>query len=99
MRKYLFILIFLGGCVPSANDKTVSGLVATVDSLKGVTSRAQLLTDSLRIELNYQMMMSRRTAIKVHDYALIVQKNPSQSVFIVNWVDRAFQYTKTPKEK
>ena len=100
MRKYIFFgLIVLAGCIPQANEKTVQNLVATVDSLKTVNSHKQVFIDSLRIELSYQEMMARRTAIKVHDYAVIVKNNPSQSVFIVNWVDSAFEYTKPQKAK
>jgi hypothetical protein len=80
MRKTL-ILLFVGlvGCSHLEEKR----LQASVDSLKTVT-------DSLRTELKQQRVLTRFTAEKCHRYAVIVKNNPSQSVFIVNWIDRSF---------
>ena len=89
---FVFALLFIG-CVPQANDQTVRDLTQHVDSLSSLVAREALTVDSLANELHYQKVMANRTATKCHDYAAIVKKNPSQSIFIVNWVDRAFQWT------
>ena len=96
--RNLFILIFaltLSGCVSQANDQTVKDLVAKIDSVSQIAAHERLTIDSLTNALHYQKTMAKRTAGKCHDYAVIVKKNPTQSVFIVNWIDRAFDYTKT----
>jgi hypothetical protein len=106
MRKSMFLPIMffvilfsamIKGCVSQANDKTVSDLVATVDSLNRLLVKDTLAIDSLKMFADYEKIMARRTAGKCHDYAVIVKKNPTQSVFIVNWIDRAFQWTQTKK--
>jgi len=96
LLSFAFVFI-LAGCVQQANDQTVKDLVATVDSLNVMLIRGTLAIDSLKQFADYEKIMAKRTAGKCHDYAAIVKKNPSQSVFIVNWIDRAFQWTKTKK--
>jgi|ERR1035437_8779791 PBP1b-binding outer membrane lipoprotein LpoB len=51
---------------------------------------AELQYDSLFSKLKQQRILIRATAEKCHKYAAIVKKNPSRSIFIVNWIDRAF---------
>jgi hypothetical protein len=77
----ILILLFVG--IVGCSHVEESRLKATVDSL-------QVVTDSLKVELKQQRVLARFTAEKCHRYAVIVRNNPSQSVFIVNWIDRSF---------
>jgi hypothetical protein len=80
MRKVL-ILLFIGivGCSHVEEQR----LQKKVDSLRTVS-------DSLNTEIKREKILIKFTAEKCHKYAAIVKKNPSQSVFIVNWIDRSF---------
>ncbi len=49
--------------------------------------------DSLFSALHDYKILTGLTAEKCKRYAKIVRKDPSQSVFIVNWIERSFQWT------
>ncbi len=49
--------------------------------------------DSLFNALHEHKILVGLTAEKCKRYAKIVRKDPSQSVFIVNWIERSFQWT------
>ena len=84
----VFVLLFIitVACFQPSNDHptiTSQSSQRTIDSL-------QTVVDSLTTKLKQQRILIRFTAEKCHKYAAIVKKNPSQSVFIVGWIDRAF---------
>lgn len=84
----LFIVIIGLSCCPRnvPNEKIV------IDSLKALIQFDSLTIASLSSKLRQQRILIQFTAAKCHKYAVIVQKNPGQSVFIVNWIDRSFQW-------
>lgn len=87
-------------------NSVIDSLREKIDSVRGALDEAQMQIeleshdlDSLGAVLSYHVIMEKRTAGKCHDYAAIVKKKPSQSIFIVNWIDRAFQWTKPQVKK
>jgi hypothetical protein len=53
--------------------------------------------DSLYTAHQEQKILIRFTAEKCKKYAKIVKRDPSQSVFITNWIERSFQWTEELK--
>ena len=94
MRKiyFLLLLITIGGCSKAQEDhiSTMQIKQKTIDSLQIVLHQKSIEIDSLSAKLKQQRTLIKFTALKCHKYAAIVKKSPSQSVFIVNWIDRAF---------
>jgi len=91
MRKIaavLFVSVIAFSCGPRDLPKERK----TIDSLQAVIRMDSLQIDSLTSKLRERNILIRFTAAKCHKYALIVKKNPNQSVFIVNWIDRSFQW-------
>ena len=89
MRRLFIGLIFVFGCNAS-NPKDIK----IIDSLNMIIKIDSIRYDSLLTKHKEQKTLINFTALKCHKYAVIVQKNPSQSVFIVNWTDRSFQWIK-----
>lgn len=61
-----------------------------IDSLTVSLQRVTFVRDSLQTKLTQQRILIRFTAEKCHRYATIVKNKPTQSIFIVNWIDRSF---------
>ena len=66
--------------------------VATVDRVcVAARDSLQLVLDSTRSRLREQVVLIRLTEQQAKRYAKIVGRDPSQSRFIVGWMNRAFQ--------
>ncbi len=96
MRKILVgVFIIVTACFQPSNNRPITipqSSQKTIDSLQTVLHKTSLVVDSLTSKLKQQRILIRFTAEKCHKYAAIVKKNPSQSIFIVGWIDRAFQW-------
>jgi hypothetical protein len=87
MRSLLIGIIFLLGCNVSDPKE-----LKTIDSLNSIIKIDSIRYDSLLTICREQKTLINFTAQKCHKYASIVQNNPTQSIFIVNWIDRSFQW-------
>jgi len=74
------------------NSTTINN--TAVDSLKTILQKDSILINSLYAKIKQQKILITFTAEKCHKYATIVKNKPSQSIFIVGWIDRAFLWTK-----
>jgi hypothetical protein len=95
MKAIILMLTLLA--FACSNEETEQRVKATQDSLALSAAAVTNLCgvrDSLTKELNRQTAKMRFTKIRCIDYAKIVQKNPRQSVFIVGWTTRAFEWVK-----
>lgn len=99
MRNLFIVmtLLILSGCTKPVPEQSkfiakAKILQRTIDSLETVLDHGSLKMDSLSNKLRQQRVLIRFTAAKCHKYALIVKKNPAQSIFIVGWIDRAFSW-------
>lgn len=104
MRKNLLILIIAAGtmllfvfrsnvpAVSMVNNSYADSLQASNDSLKILLVKMILTADSLHGRIRQRDVLIRITKLKCNRYANIVKKNPSQSIFIVAWIDRSFQW-------
>ena len=88
----LFIFLLIAGCHSREDISRIAVQQTTIDSLKTVVNTGIYISDSLKLELRRQKILINFTAQKCHKYAAIVKKNPTQSVFIVNWIDRSFKW-------
>ena len=91
----IVLISFSSGCTkafekPRKQEK--SKVVIVDDKNKKVIDSLKVVVDSLNAKVRQQKILIKFTAEKCHKYAVIVKKNPSQSVFIVNWIDRSFQW-------
>lgn len=77
---------------PVMNDHYRDSLQTSNDSLRGVLAYQILVADSLHQRIRQRNVLIRLTKLKCNRYANIVKKNPSQSIFIVAWIDRSFQW-------
>ena len=89
----LFITFSFIGCDNPEKDAAILMLKSERDSLAVVSSSQSLIIDSLKSRLVEQTVLIRFTREKCRKYAAIVKKDPSQSVFIKNWIERSFQWT------
>ena len=90
----LFAFIIVGCTEPAKTAKPiiVNTVIVNIDSLQNVISKQTLVVDSLNAKVRQQKILIKFTALKCHKYAAIVKKNPSQSVFIIGWIDRSFTW-------
>lgn len=95
MRKMIIVvtLALLLGCGSDKKDVAIYQLKTSLDSLSKESLRKDYIIDSLSGKYSQQQFLIRFTAQKCKKYASIVRRDPSQSVFIVNWIDRSFQWT------
>jgi hypothetical protein len=101
MHKIILFLVLLsiGGCINTQQKKITTDTAVTVstnivDSLQTLLQKDSVLISILSAKIKQQKILITFTAEKCHRYALIVRRSPSQSIFIVGWIDRAFQWTK-----
>lgn len=88
----------------SKTDKVVDDLKAElrIAQMERFNAEARSLTlasrnDSLFSALYDQKILVKLTKEKCIRYAKIVRKDHSQSIFIVNWIERSFQWTEEIK--
>lgn len=94
----LLFALFITGCFKQVEPvKQFPNKVINVDSVQNIIHNLVVeninnihTADSLKSVIRQQKILIKFTALKCHKYATIVKKNPSQSVFIVNWIDRSF---------
>lgn len=88
--KHLVLIAVLFACITCSScteDKSWEAGYQT-----GLNACAEKV-DSLQNRLREQIVLIKLTELQCKRYAKIVQKNPSQSIFIVGWIDRAFEGT------
>jgi hypothetical protein len=97
MHRYIIFLVVVVclGCNSTNNDsqKAIDNLqTATLqkDSLI-ILLQANHINDSLAFKSYRKKTVATR--VQCQQYAKAVKNNPTNSVFIVNWTDRAFRWT------
>lgn len=83
----LVAMLLVAGCQPAPVPPPV--VVVDVACLVSRDSLAALL-DSARAQLREQVVLVRLAEQQMMRYARIVQRDPTQSRFVVGWTRRAF---------
>ena len=90
--SFITVAIILIGCnqtTPSSGEQNKK----TIDSLTTVIQQKDLAYDSLKTKFKSWVIHTYDTENHCMTFAGSVQKNPSNSVFIVGWLKREFSWT------
>ena len=98
MLMWIIIMLIIFSSCNDTNKYYVAGYTDATKICQTTIDSIKTKCDSLQTKYNEEIVLIKLTKLQCQKYATVVQKNPTQSVFIVGWVNRAFEGT-IPQEK